>query len=143
MAEERATKEPKDLRYRRTYFPDAEKLVFTTDKAGFVPLPILLRKLIRHLSGPELRVLAYLHLRASRHGICYPPQDEMLHELGLASTKHLKPHIKTLEEKGLISTYSATAIGRTFFLVHDPRIALEQMLRNGKLPKEELLAIND
>jgi DNA-binding MarR family transcriptional regulator len=143
MAEEKANRDPKDLRYRKTYFPKADNLVFTTDKAGFIPLPILLRKLIRHLSSPELRVLTYLHLRVSRHGICYPPMDEMLHELGLASTKHLKPHLKSLEEKGLISTHVAAAVGRTFFLVHDPRVALERMLNNDKIPKEELLAIND
>jgi DNA-binding MarR family transcriptional regulator len=143
MAEERSSKEPKDLRYRRAFFPAAETLVFSTERAGFVPLPILLRKLLRHLTAPELRVLIYLYLRASRHGICYPAQSEMLHELGLASTKHLRPHIKGLEEKGLISAHHAPETGKNFFLIHDPRIAIQRMIRAGKLTKEEMFAIND
>jgi hypothetical protein len=143
MAEERTTKDPKDLRYRRMFFPEAEKLVFTTAGAGFVPLPILLRKLMRHLTAPELRLYVYLYLRASRYGICYPAQDEMLHELGLASNKHLRPHIESLVDKHLISTHSAPETGKRFYLVHDPRVAIEHLARSGKLRKEEIFAIND
>jgi hypothetical protein len=71
-----ADKEPKDLRYRRLYFPHAEGLVFETSRKGFVPLPIIMRKLMRHLSTPEFRVLVYLHLRVSKYGICYPTAEE-------------------------------------------------------------------
>ena len=45
------TKEPKDLRYRKQHFPNAEDLVFNTQRKGFIPLSILTRKLLRHLSA--------------------------------------------------------------------------------------------
>jgi len=134
-------KEPRDLRYRRLYFPEAEAVVFDTSRKGFVPLPILLRKLIRHLSAPELRVLVYLHLRASKYGICYPTQEEIAFELGLHGTKNLSPYIKSLEAKRLIS--SKTSMGRKFYLIHDPRIGLQHLADSGKLTVEELEEVNN
>jgi hypothetical protein len=134
-------REPKDLRYRRQFFPDAEKLVFETKHKGFVPLPIMLRKLLPHISSPELRVLVYLHLRASRFGICYPTLDEIVHELGLTSRKNLTPHLESLEEKRFISTH--TAAGKTFFLIHDPRIPIEYLAGQGSLSKQQLFEIDE
>lgn len=135
-----AVKEPKDLRYRRLLFPEADALVFNTARKGFVPVPILLRKLMRHLSAPEFRALVYLQLRCSKFGICYPTQEEMAHELGLQSTKNLGPYLKSLEEKRLIST--KTSMGRKFYLVHDPRIGLEYLLNSGRLTQDEIEEIN-
>jgi hypothetical protein len=135
-----AAREPKDLRYRRLYFPGADLVVFDTARKGFVPLPIILRKLIRHLSAPELRVLVYLYLRASKYGICYPTQEEMAFELGLQGTKNLGPYLKKLEAKRLISMKSA--MGRKFYLVHDPRVGLIHLAKLGQLTKEELEEIN-
>jgi hypothetical protein len=135
------TKEPKDLRYRKQFFPDAESLVFDTRGKGFVPLPIVLRKLIRHLSAPELRVLIYLQLRASKYGICYPTIDEIVHELGLTSKKNLLPHIETLEEKKFIST--ATSGAKRFFLVHDPRVPIAHLVATRKIDERELFEIDD
>ena len=135
-----ATKEPKDLRYRNLHFPDAETLVFNTARKGFVPVPILLRKLMRHLSAPELRVLLYLHLRCSKYGICYPTQEEMAFELGLTSTKNLGPYLRSLEAKHLIST--KLAMGKKFYLVHDPRVGIEYLIRQNKLSAEEIEEIN-
>ena len=85
------TKEPKDLRYRKQHFPDAEDLVFDTQRKGFIPPPILTRKLLRHLSAPEFRILVYLHLRVSKYGICFPTQDEMAFELGLSGDEESRP----------------------------------------------------
>jgi len=133
-------KEPKDLRYRRIHFPDADKLVFSTARRGFVPLPILLRKLMRHLSTPEFRVLTYLYLRASKYGICYPTQLEIAYELGLEGIKNLAPYIRKLEAKNLIST--KTAMGKKFFLVHDPRHGIQQLVETGEIGAEELEEIN-
>jgi hypothetical protein len=135
------SKEPRDLRYRKLYFPDAETLAFDTARKGFVPLPILLRKLIRHLSAPELRVLVYLHLRASKYGICYPTQEEIAFELGLQGTKNLGPYIRKLESKRLIST--KTSMGRKFYLIHDPRVGLQHLADTGHLTPEELEEINN
>lgn len=133
-------KEPKDLRYRKLHFPEADEVAFNTARKGFVPLPILLRKLIRHMSAPELRVLIYLHLRASKFGICYPTQEEIAFELGLNGTKNLSPYIKTLEAKRLIST--KISMGRKFYLVHDPRVGLQHLADKGELTPEELEEIN-
>ena len=64
-------------------------------------------------------MLAYLYVRVSKYGICYPTQQEIAYELGLEGTKNLAPYIKKLEAKNLISTH--VAMGKKFFLVHDPR----------------------
>jgi hypothetical protein len=133
-------KEHRDQRYRRLFFPHADAVAFDTTRKGFVPLPILLRKLIRHLSAPELRVLVYLYLRSSKYGICYPTQEEIAFELGLLGTKNLSPYIKKLESKCLIST--KTSMGRKFYLIHDPRVALQHLATKGDLTAEELEEVN-
>jgi hypothetical protein len=133
-------REPKDLRYRKLYFPHADAVAFDTARKGFVPLPILLRKLMRHLSAPELRVLVYLHLRASKYGICYPTQQEIAFELGLEGTKNLSPYLKKLEAKKLISI--KTAMGKHFYLIHDPRVGLQHLVNVGEIGPEELEEIN-
>jgi hypothetical protein len=133
-------KEPKDLRYRRLYFPNAESLVFDTTRKGFVPMPIIMRKLMRHLTAPEFRVLAYLCMRVSKYGICYPTQQEIAYELGLEGTKNLAPYIKKLEAKNLISTH--VAMGKKFFLVHDPRHGIQQLIDSKTIKAEELEEIN-
>jgi hypothetical protein len=129
-------KDPKELRYRKLYFPNADEVAFDTKRKGFVPLPILLRKLMRHLSTPEFRVLVYLHLRAGRYGVCYPAPQEMVFELGLGSTKNLTPYLRSLEQKKLIS--SKEALGRTYYLVHDPRVGLQHSVDEGTISGEEL-----
>lgn len=134
-------REPKDLRYRRQFFPHADSLVFDTKRKGFVPLPIIFRKLMPHLSAAEIRVLVYLQLRASRHGICYPTIDEMVHELGLTSRKNLMPHLESLESKKFIGM--ATGAGKRFFLIYDPRVPIEHLVETGEISKEELFEINE
>lgn len=134
-------RQPRDLRYRQQLFPEAEQLVFNVNERGFVPVPIILRKLFRVLSSPEIRVLLYLYLRASRYGICYPSHDEMVHELGLTSKKNLLPHIATLAEKRFISV--RTSGNRSFYLIHDPRVAIMHLLNSGQLRDEDLFEIND
>ena len=132
---------PRDLRYREQLFPGADRLVFKVSEKGFVPVPIVLRKMLRFLSSPEARVLLYLYLRSSRYGICYPPTDEIVHELGLTSKKNLLPHLSSLVDKRFISV--RTSASRTFYLVHDPRVAIKHMLAAGLLRDEELFEIND
>lgn len=114
-------KEPRDLRLRNQYFPNAATQVFKT-KGGFVPLPIIMRKLMRHLSPPELRVLIYLQTRCSQFFICYPTLEEMAHDLRLKGRRNLTPHIKSLEKKKFIAT--ANGGGKKFFLVYDPCVAI-------------------
>ena len=86
-------------------------------------------------------MLVYLHLRAGRYGVCYPGQQEMVFELGLGSTKNLTPYLRSLEDKRLIS--SKEVIGRTYYLVHDPRVALQHLVDNGTIKDDELDAVNE
>ena len=134
-------KEDRDLRIRKQYFPEAGNLIFDTSKAGFVPMPIVMRKAMRHLSAPELRVLVYLQTRCSRYFICYPTLEEIAHDLNLAGRRNLTPHIKALEKKKFIST--ATGAGKKYFLVHDPRVAISHMVESGAVNEDELFEINE
>ncbi|MGC1108148.1 MAG: helix-turn-helix domain-containing protein [Candidatus Acidiferrales bacterium] len=134
-------KDPKDLRYRKQYFPDAEDVVFDTRKKGFVPMPIILRKILWYLTPPEFRVLGYLMLRASKYCICYPTEEEIAHDLGMSGRKNLTPHLRSLEKKHFIRTH--TASGKKFFLIHDPRIALQRLAQSGELDETRVFEIND
>jgi hypothetical protein len=134
-------KEPRDLRLRKQYFPDAENLVFHTSRKGFVPLPIVMRKLMRHVSQAELRVLVYLQTRCSQYFICYPALEEIVHDLGLTSRRNLTPHLTALGKKRFIST--ETGAGKKFFLIHDPRVAIEHMVKSGDISDNELFEINE
>lgn len=134
-------REPKDLRYRRQYFPGAENLVFDTSRRGFVPLPIVLRKILWHLTPPEVRVLVYLASRASKYGICYPSEEEIAHDLGMSGRKNLTPHLRSLEKKHFIKTH--TASGKKFFLIIDPRVAIENLVSEGKVNEDHLFEINE
>jgi len=136
-----STRLPRDLRYRQQLFPGSDELVFKVSDKGFVPVPIILRKLFRYLSSPETRVLLYLCLRASRYSICYPSTDEMVHELGLTSKKNLIPHLESLEHKRFIST--RTSGSKTYYLIYDPRVAIKHLLQTGQMRREELFEIND
>ena len=134
-------REPRDLRYRNQHFPGTENLVFDTRRKGFVPLPIILRKVLWYLSPAELRVLVYLALRASKYGICYPTLEEIAHDLGMSGRKNLTPHLKSLEEKKFIRT--RTAAGKKFFLILDPRVGIEHLLSSGSMPEDRLLEIDE
>src|SRR5208282_1293099 len=136
-----ADRKAKDLRYRDQYFKGAGSVVFDTAKKGFVPLPIVLRKGLRVLSAAELRVLIYLMTRASKYGFCYPTLEEIAYDLGMDGRKNLTPHVRKLEEKHFIKTH--TASGKKFFLVHDPRIALERLAKDGKIKEDQLFEINE
>lgn len=134
-------KEPRDLRLRNQYFPDAAGQVFDTAKKGFVPMPIIMRKLMRHLSPPELRVLVYLQTRCSRYFICYPTLEEIAHDLRLTGRRNLTPHIKALEKKKFIAT--ASGGGKKYFLVLDPRIAITHMVESRHMNEDDLFEINE
>jgi hypothetical protein len=131
----------RDLRYRNQYFPGADRLVFDTARKGFVPLPIILRKILWFLTAAEVRVLVYLTTRASKYGICYPTLEEIAHDLGMAGRKNLTPHLRTLEEKQFIKTHNAS--GKRFFLIYDPRIAIEKLVHAGKVPEDRVFEINE
>jgi DNA-binding MarR family transcriptional regulator len=134
-------KERQAARLRRQHFPDAEKLVFDKAKKGFVPLPILMRKVMRYLSAVELRVLVYLQTRCGPEMVCFPTLDEIAHDLALRGTKNLTPHIRGLEAKKFIST--ATRAGKKYYLVHDPAVAIAHMVEESKIPLPELDDINE
>ncbi len=132
--------EPRDLRLRKQFFPNAEGVIFDTAVKGYVPMPILMRKLLRHLTPPEVRVLMYLHLRASKYRVCYPTIEEIAEELGL-NRKNVTPHITSLEKKKLIMTHFAK--GRKYFLILDPRVALQHLVDTGVIAGDELFLLDE
>jgi hypothetical protein len=134
-------KEPRDMRIRRLHFPNSDKLVFDKTKKGFVPLPILMRKAMKYLSAVELRVLVYFQTRCSQYSVCYPNLEEIAHDLDLAGTRNLTPHIKSLERKKFITT--ATRAGKKYFLVHDPAVAIAHLVEEGTISPRELVDINE
>lgn len=134
-------KEPKDLRYRNQYFPGADKVVFDTKQGGFVPLPIILRKALWYLTPPEIRVLIYLMMRTSKYGICYPTEEEIAYDLGVSGRKNITPHLRTLEKKHFIKTHNAT--GKKFFLIHDPRFAIERLIQDGEVDSDRIAEMNE
>jgi hypothetical protein len=136
----KTTKEPKDVRYIRKLFGQDPK-TFKTSQGGFVPFPIIYRKLFRHISTPQLRVFLYLCTRASKYCLCYPTYEEIAHDLGLGGRKNLTPHIKALESNSFIST--RTSEGKKFYLIHDPVVPIAHLFRTGKLSENELDEIND
>jgi DNA-binding MarR family transcriptional regulator len=133
-------KEHRDQRLRNQHFPNAEKVIFDKTKNGFVPMPILMRKAMKYLSPPEVRVLVYLQTRCSRFMICFPTLEEIAHDLGLAGRRNLTPLIKSLEKKKFIST--ATGEGKKFFLVHDPTVAIIHLVEDGTINQDQLYEIN-
>lgn len=139
-ASSRPNMQPRELRYRLQFFPGAEDRVFKTAGGGFVPLPILLRKMFRYISAADIRVLVYLYLRSGQFGLCYPSLDEMAHEIGI-SRKNLIPRLKRLEEEELIAIRRSG--GRNYYLVHDPRIALKRMIDGGRITDEDVLRVNE
>jgi hypothetical protein len=130
----------RDLRLREQFFPDAAEVIFDTSQKGYGPLPIMLRKLLRHMTAPELRVLIYLYTRAGKYRLCYPTLEEMAEELDL-NRKNLTQPLKNLEKKRLIATHSAG--GRKYFLVHDPRVAIDHLVQTGEIKGDELFMINE
>jgi hypothetical protein len=99
-----AKRDPKNVRHQKQHFPNADQLIFDTSTGGFVPLPIVLRKVLRYLSLSEVRLLVYLAARADKTGICYPTLEEIVYELDLSGRKHLNAPLKGLEDKKFIST---------------------------------------
>jgi hypothetical protein len=65
----------------------------------------------------------------------------MIHELGLTSKKNLVPHIESLEQKQFISV--RTSGNKTFYLIHDPRVAIKHLMNTGQIRDEDLFEIND
>lgn len=136
----KARKVSKDRRLRDEVFPNSEGLVFDTNTKGFVPLPIVFRKLLRYLSATQLRVLIYLHLRAGKEGVCYPTTEEIAHDVGLKTPKHVKPQLRELGRMAFIQ--SRMKRGRVFYLVHDPAVAIRQLHKLGVITEDEVRDIN-
>ena len=137
----RAPRQHRDERYRQHCFPGAEQEVFETGKGGFVPLPIITRKLFRWLPGAELSVWLYLVTRASQWSICYPTFDEIMRDTGIRSKGTISKAIRSLEKKGFIQSHNDDGVRR--YLVRDPRLAAKQLAELGEISPGQLEDIND
>jgi hypothetical protein len=130
----------RDLRLREQFFPGVEELLFDTTTKGYGPLPIMIRKVLRHINGPALRVLIYLYTRSSKYRICYPTVDEIAEELGI-HRKNITEPLKALEKIHLIKTHSAG--GKRYYLILDPRVAIDHLVQSGQIKDEELFMTNE
>ena len=131
---------PKDERYRERCFPGGEDEVFQTSKAGFVPLPIVMRLLVKHLHNSELRVWMYLQSRTSKFFICYPTYGEIEHEL-VVGKGTISKAIRGLEKKGFIRSHNDRGVRR--YLLRDPRLAAQSLCDQGTITEDELDEVND
>lgn len=138
MAESR---KPKDQRYRDRCFPNAQQEVIKTKTGGFVPLPIISRRLMKYLSNAELRVWLYLQTRASKFFICYPLYEEIMRETGLSSKGTISKAVRSLEKWGFITTRNDGGTRR--YLIRDPRLAAQRMTELGDMSVDELEELND
>ncbi|MFL6446196.1 MAG: hypothetical protein ACJ746_00610 [Bryobacteraceae bacterium] len=126
---------------REIYFPGAGELVFNAKKAGFTPLPIIYRKLIRYLTDPEFKILTYLISRIGPEGMCYPPGDEMRYELNFKVKKNLDKHLNGLAANKFIERASSED-GKLYFLVYDPRVPIQHLVSTGAISQKALVDIN-
>ncbi len=131
----------RDERIRNELFPGSENSIFNTKNRGFVPTPIEWRLLLRFLTPPQCRVLLYLQLRTGKEGICFPTVEEIAHDLGVSAAKNVRPHLKALEEKGFIR--SGRKGGRTYYLMHDPSVAITRLVKRKEMSAEYLRDVND
>ncbi len=132
---------PRDLRYRDRCFPGAAEEVLEPKKGGFVPLPIITRKLLKHMTDAELRVWIYLQTRASQWFVCYPTYQEILSESGVRSKGTISKGVHGLERKGFIRSYNDRGVRR--YLVRNPRLAAMKLFELGELAIEEFEEVND
>jgi hypothetical protein len=139
-AAKKKTASDRDERIRKEVFPNSDGQVFDAKTKGFVPLPIEFRLLLRYLTPPQFRVLIYLHLRAGKPGVCYPTIDEIAHDVGVKTAKHVRPLLHALEHRGFIR--SGTKGGRTYYLVLDPGVPMVKLLKDGHLTQDAFREIN-
>jgi DNA-binding transcriptional regulator YhcF (GntR family) len=137
-ADQRGTRKEK---LRDEVFPDAAKDVFEAKKGGFVPIPIEYRLLLRHLSAAQIRLLLYLHLRTGKEGVCFPTIDEIAHDLGVNTPRHIRPLVNELERKGFIRT--AHKRGRPYYLMLEPTLTILKLRELKVMSDEQLREIND
>ena len=130
----------KDQRYRDKCFPGADHEVFKTER-GFVPLPIVSRKLLKHLKDSDLRVWLYLQTRASKGFICYPTYEDILQDTGLQSRGTISKAIHGLDRKGFVRSHNDGGTRR--YLLRDPRLAAQRLCELAEISADELEEIND
>lgn len=128
-------------RIRNEAFPESAALVFDTKSKGFIPIPIEFRLLLRHLSTAQTRLLLYLHLRSGKEGVSFPTIDEIAHDLGVGTPRHIRPLVSELERKGFIQT--AQKRGRTYYLALEPAVVIRRLLRLNAMSEEQLREMNE
>lgn len=131
------TKGPsKDQRYRERCFPGAESEVFNPKNAGFAPLPIISRVLLRHLTGAALKVWIYMLTRGGPASICYPTYEAIMADTGVETKGTVSKAIKRLLQIGLIKMSNDRGTRR--YLLRDPRLAVERLFELGEVDPVEL-----
>jgi DNA-binding MarR family transcriptional regulator len=132
---------PRDQRYRDRCFPGAEKEVFSPKGAGFAPLPIVSRELLRHLTGAQLKLWVYFLTRGGPQSICYPTYEEIMRETGIETKGTVSKAVHRLEKIGLIRVFNDRGTRR--YLLRDPRLAIERLHELKEISRDELEDAND
>lgn len=116
-------------------------LPYDTRRAGFVPLPIILRR-CQFLFGPrEWQIYSYVLMRAGPAGVAWFTLDELSYDLNFRSIPKLKPYVTALVDAGWL--LHETSRGRDFYLAVDPLGVIEQMRAAGQIDPERLEGIDE
>lgn len=137
----KAKRPGKDQRYRERCFPGADNEVFAPKGAGYAPLPIVSRVLLRHLKGAELKVWTYMLTRGGPASICYPTYEAVMKDTGIETKGTVSKAINRLERIGLIKVFNDRGTRR--YLLRDPRLAVQRLFELREIDIDELEDAND
>lgn len=137
MSESKSPKKARRIRDRLF----AEVATFSTKGRGFVPLPILLRPAL-HLFDPRAwMVLTDIYMRCGPEFVCWFTLAELGHDMAFASVSKLKPYVDQLIEKGFVMR--TTDRGVDYYCAVDPRKALADLIRNGKIHPNRVAELDE
>lgn len=114
---------------------------FDPKGAGFVPLPMILRRLQFLFSPRGWQVYCYVLMRAGPSGIAWFELGEVAFDLGFKSLPKLAPYIRELVDAGWVVT--ASSKGKHYFMAVDPLQVIERLKAASRLSEERLEAIEE
>ena len=114
---------------------------FDKERAGFVPLPIILRVAQFLFSPRGFQIYCYILMRAGPEGVAWFPLSEMAWDLDFKSLPKLKPYVDQLIDDGWLVRESSR--GRDYYMAPDPIRVIDQLRKAGKVPEDRLEAIDE
>ena len=129
----------REERIRKRLFDEARP--YSTEKAGFVPLPIILRRCQFLFTARAWQVYCYALLRAGPAGVAWFTADEMAFDLGFGTISKLRPYVAQLVEDGWLLEKSSK--GRHYYLAPDPQLVIQKLHADGRINDERFEAIEE